>query len=193
MWRTHASSCETLEPCSSACVHASVREHHNADLFLPSLFTPVCPLRVQIDCANMEPRTAFCLRLWPEAPCHALPTRTWIAFCSLGLLVRVDLMPAAKDNELCMLHRLTCPNTVTERVYASATFSHNGLPLIRFASMLADNPRDNLLVSLQFNLARSEPLHAALREVSGRFCLISAPKLNESTEGTSKYFLQPWH
>ncbi len=30
--------------------------------------------------------------------------------------------------------------------------------------MLQDNPRDNLLVSLQFNLARSEPLHAALKQ-----------------------------
>lgn len=30
--------------------------------------------------------------------------------------------------------------------------------------MLNDNARDNLLVSLQFNLARSEELHAALKQ-----------------------------
>jgi hypothetical protein len=30
--------------------------------------------------------------------------------------------------------------------------------------MLNDNVRDNLLVSLQFNLARSEELHAALKQ-----------------------------
>lgn len=32
--------------------------------------------------------------------------------------------------------------------------------------MLGDNPRDNLLVSMQFNMARSETLHAALKQAS---------------------------
>jgi hypothetical protein len=39
-----------------------------------------------------------------------------------------------------------------------------GLCSCRFARMLNDNVRDNLLVSLQFNLARSEELHAALKQ-----------------------------
>jgi len=34
-----------------------------------------------------------------------------------------------------------------------------------FARMLNDNRRDNLLVSLHFNLARSEAIHQALKQV----------------------------